>query len=74
MSSPVYTAVIKNEGNWWIGWVQEVPGVNCQEATREELIDTLKTTLREFIEDDLAALSALGGYEKVPIKLRSCVP
>ncbi|MDE0186910.1 MAG: type II toxin-antitoxin system HicB family antitoxin [Candidatus Poribacteria bacterium] len=69
MSSPVYTAVIKNEGNWWIGWVQEIPGVNCQEATREELIDTLQTTLREFIEDDLAALSALGEYEKVPIKL-----
>lgn len=69
MSSPVYTAVIKNEGNWWIGWVQEIPGVNCQEATREELIDTLQTTLREFIEDDLAALSALSEYEKVPIKL-----
>ncbi len=69
MSSPVYTAVIKNEGNWWIGWVQEVPGVNCQEATREELIDTLKTTLREFIEDDLAALSALSEYERVSIKL-----
>lgn len=69
MSSPVYTAVIKNEGNWWIGWVQEIPGVNCQEATREELIDTLQTTLREFIEDDLAALSALNEYEKVPIKL-----
>ena len=69
MSSPVYTAVIKNEGNWWIGWVQEIPGVNCQEATREGLIDTLKTTLREFIEDDLASLSAISEYEKVPIKL-----
>jgi len=45
-----YTAVLKNEGDWWIGWVEEVPGVNCQERTREELLDTLKITLNEAIE------------------------
>nr|VFJ48856.1 MAG: hypothetical protein BECKDK2373C_GA0170839_102312 [Candidatus Kentron sp. DK]VFJ50983.1 MAG: hypothetical protein BECKDK2373B_GA0170837_103128 [Candidatus Kentron sp. DK] len=28
-----YTAVIKREGKWWIGWIQEIPGVNCQERT-----------------------------------------
>jgi hypothetical protein len=28
-----YTAIIKKEGNWWIGWIEEVPGVNCQEKT-----------------------------------------
>lgn len=69
MHSPVYNAVIKQEGNWWIGWVQEMPGVNCQEATREELIDTLETTLKEFMEEDIAALSALQGYEQVQIQL-----
>ncbi|MBP1727314.1 MAG: hypothetical protein H6Q51_2612, partial [Deltaproteobacteria bacterium] len=26
-----YTAVVKKEGDWWIGWIEEVPGVNCQE-------------------------------------------
>jgi len=45
-----YTAVVKQEGNWWIGWIEEVPGVNCQEATREELLASLKTTLREALE------------------------
>ena len=45
-----YTAVIKQDGDWWIGWIEEVPGVNCQEPTREELIETLKTTLREALE------------------------
>ena len=45
-----YTAVVKQEGNWWIGWIEEVPGVNCQEATREELLVSLKTTLREALE------------------------
>ncbi|RMH18313.1 MAG: type II toxin-antitoxin system HicB family antitoxin, partial [Gammaproteobacteria bacterium] len=24
-----YTAVIKKENDWWIGWIEEVPGVNC---------------------------------------------
>ena len=34
-----YTAVIKHSGAWWIGWIEEVPGVNCQEGTREELLE-----------------------------------
>ncbi len=45
-----FTAIIKEIDNWWIGWIQEVPGVNCQEETREELIDSLKITLREALE------------------------
>jgi len=45
-----YTAVIKQDGSWWIGWVEEVPGVNCQEPTYEELIETLKITLREAVD------------------------
>ena len=45
-----YTAVVKQDGDWWIGWVEEVPGVNCQEATREELLDSLHVTLAEAIE------------------------
>ena len=69
MSSPVYTAIITKEDDWWIGWVLEMPGVNCQEATREELIDTLETTLKEYMEENHVALSALSGYEQVPIQL-----
>ena len=30
------TAVIKHDGDWWIGWIQEIPGANAQERTREE--------------------------------------
>ncbi|MBK9216441.1 MAG: type II toxin-antitoxin system HicB family antitoxin [Chloracidobacterium sp.] len=45
-----FTAVLKQEGDWWIGWIEEVPGVNCQEATREELIETLRSTLAEALE------------------------
>lgn len=45
-----YTAVIKKTGDWWTGWIEEVPGVNCQEPTREELVESLRITLREALE------------------------
>jgi len=45
-----YNAVIKQEGDWWIGWIEEITGVNCQEHTREDLIETLKTTLKEALK------------------------
>ena len=48
-----YTAVVKQEGDWWIGWIEEVPGVNCQEATGEELLESLRVTLSEASEFDL---------------------
>lgn len=44
-----YTAVIKKTTDWWIGWIEEVPGVNCQEPTREALLETLKVTLQEAL-------------------------
>lgn len=46
-----YTAVIKHQDPWWIGWIEEVPGLNCQEASsREELLESLRVTLREALE------------------------
>jgi predicted RNase H-like HicB family nuclease len=48
--SQTYTAVIKQSGAWWIGWIEEVPGVNCQEPTREKLLETLKITLQEALD------------------------
>ena len=46
-----HTAVVKDEGTCWIGWIEEVPaGVKFQEATREELLDSLKVTVREALK------------------------
>ena len=45
-----YTAVIKKDGEWWIGWIEEIQGVNCQEKTKEQLVESLKVTLKEAIE------------------------
>ena len=60
-----YTAVIKQSGPWWIGWIEEVPGVNCQEQTREEVLETLKITLQEALAfNRREALEAAGdGFE-----------
>ncbi len=30
-----YTAVVQQHDQWWIGWVEEVPGVNSQGQTRQ---------------------------------------
>lgn len=64
-----YTAVVKQAGLWWIGWIEELPGVNCQEATKEELLKTLKVTLQEALEfNRREALAAAGeGFEEQPI-------
>ena len=56
-----YTAVIKQDADWWIGWIEEVPGVNCQESSREALLHSLRETLIEAIELNRAdALDAAG--------------
>lgn len=48
--SQTYKAVLQQRGDWWIGWVEEIPGVNCQERTRAELLETIQVTLREALE------------------------
>ncbi|HEX4122146.1 MAG TPA: type II toxin-antitoxin system HicB family antitoxin [Verrucomicrobiae bacterium] len=66
-----YTAVIKQDGDWWIGWVEEIPGVNCQGKTRTELQKNLRSALIEALEfnreDALAA--AQEGYQEEAIVL-----
>ena len=59
--SAEYTAVIKKDGDWWIGWIEEVPGVNCQEPSHDELLESLKITLKEALEfNKQDAISAAG--------------
>lgn len=65
-----YTPVVKQDGDYWIGWIEEIPGVNCQENTREELVETLRATLREAIEfnRDEAHAAAGAGYATIGIR------
>lgn len=48
--SATFTANIQQTEGWWIGWVEEVPGVNSQGLTREELLDNLRYALEEALE------------------------
>jgi predicted RNase H-like HicB family nuclease len=45
-----FRAVIKESQGWWIGWLVDVPGVNAQERTREELVESLKIGAKEMLE------------------------
>ena len=58
-----YTATIKRQGDWWTGWIEEVPGVNCQERSRKELVESLRVTLHEVIEFNRLEARASAGTE-----------
>jgi len=64
-----YTAVVQRSGEWWIGWVEEIPGVNSQGTTREELLDNLRDALEEALEMNRAdaRAAASGTYEEVSL-------
>ena len=44
-----YTTVIQQVDDWWIGWVEEVPGVNRQ-GQSPVLLDNLRDALKEALE------------------------
>lgn len=60
-----YTVVGIQEDDWWIGWVEEVSGVNCQEKTCDELKESLKTTLKEALEFNRQEAPAAAGVPPV---------
>jgi predicted RNase H-like HicB family nuclease len=65
-----YKAVIMQEEGWWIGWLEEIPGVNSRGQTREELMENLQSALEEALEMNRAdALAAKGEYEEVSLSL-----
>ena len=66
-----YTAIVKRDGEWWIGWVEEVSGVNSQGATRDELLENLRSALSEAIEINRrdARTAAVSEYEEAMVTL-----
>jgi predicted RNase H-like HicB family nuclease len=67
----VYTAVVQRDGKWWIGWIEEIPGVNAQARSREILLEDLRTALKEALEMNRAdALGAANNaFEEVKIQV-----
>jgi predicted RNase H-like HicB family nuclease len=67
-----YTAVVQQRGEGWIGWVEEIPGVNSQGESREELLSNLQSALEEALEMNRAdAIAAAEGapYEEVKVSV-----
>ena len=66
-----FTAIIKKEDKWWIGWIEEIAGVNCQEKTRAELLKTLTITLKEAIQlnKEEALRAAKSGYSEAFVQV-----
>jgi predicted RNase H-like HicB family nuclease len=66
-----YTAAIQRDGKWWIGWIEEVPGVNAQARTRRGLLSNLRSALEEALEMNRAEARAAanGTYEEARIKI-----
>jgi len=45
-----FTAVFEQEGDWWIGYVEELPGANTQGRTLDEARENLKEAVQLVIE------------------------
>lgn len=54
-----YTGVFEQVGEWWIGFVEELPGCNVQERT----LDEARASLKEAIQDVLHANRELARRE-----------
>jgi predicted RNase H-like HicB family nuclease len=62
-----YSAVIRKDEGWWIGWVEKIPGVNSQGKTRAELLKNLRSALREAIREKLSTrLRRVTNVEPLP--------
>ncbi|OGN34539.1 MAG: hypothetical protein A3D64_03070 [Candidatus Wildermuthbacteria bacterium RIFCSPHIGHO2_02_FULL_49_9] len=45
-----FTAIYKKSGKWYLGWIEEIPGVNTQGKTLKEAKENLKEALLLILE------------------------
>ena len=43
-----FTAVFEQDGDWWVGYVEELPGANTQGATLDEARENLREASHSF--------------------------
>ena len=48
-----FTAVFEKDGEWWIGYVEELPGANSQGKTLDEARENLKEAVALVIEANI---------------------
>jgi predicted RNase H-like HicB family nuclease len=64
-----FTAIIKKDGDWWIGWIEEIPGANAQERSKDELILSLREAAKDILEihRQAAIKEAQKDFEEIPL-------
>ncbi len=60
-----FTAVFKQEGKWWVGYVEELPGANTQGKTLNEARENLKEAITLVLEANREIARLDTGDEKV---------
>jgi len=58
-----FTAVFEQDGDWWIGYLEELPGANTQGRTLAEARENLKDAVRLLIAAKEGPKQELGNYE-----------
>ena len=48
-----FRAVIKKSDNWWIGWLVDLPGVNAQEKTRQQVVESLRLGAQDMLATEI---------------------
>ncbi|MBU1032647.1 type II toxin-antitoxin system HicB family antitoxin [Patescibacteria group bacterium] len=51
-----FNAVYQKHGKWYLGWVEEIPGVNTQGKTLKEAKENLKEALALVLEVNKALI------------------
>jgi len=46
-----FTAVIEQDGEWYVGYSPEIPGANGQGCTREECLQSLASAIELILQD-----------------------
>jgi len=64
-----FTAIVKRDGDWWVGWIEEIPGANAQEKSKEELLVSLREAALDILElhRQAAINAAENDYEEMPL-------
>jgi len=60
-----FTAVYKKSGKWYIGWIEEIPGVNTQGRTLKEVKENLKEAILLVVETNRTLSRVEASRDKV---------
>lgn len=66
-----FTAIYKKSGEWYLGWIEEIPGANTQGKTLKETKENLKEAVLLILETNklLNKKQTKGKIIKEPISI-----